>query len=133
MYLEPIDLILAVQRVKIRSKHGEIIASSFCTISPRKFIFISKIVYQNKAWNISYRTVVTDFVISPKNEDKPAFMFLFTSIKISSQRKQKYECRYFVIFRTNPKIRHDRSIASIPSFSFYTPIMAKSRLRSIAF
>ena len=43
-------------------------------------------------------------------------MFLFTSIEISSQSKQRYECRCFVIFRTNFKIRHGRSLAYVPSF-----------------
>ena len=57
-----------------------------------------------------------DFEISSKNDEKPAFMFLFTSIKISNQRKPIYECRFFVIFRTNFKICHDRSIANVPIF-----------------
>ena len=59
---------------------------------------------------------MTDFEISSKNDEKPAFMFLFTSIKISNQRKPIYECRFFVIFRTNFKICHDRSIANVPIF-----------------
>ena len=103
---------------KNKGKNSRSIALSFCTISPRKYIFIRKIVYQNKAWNISYRTAVTDFGIRPKNEKKPAFMFLFTSIKTSNQRKPIYECRFFVIFQANFKIRHGRSIANVPIFLF---------------
>ena len=59
--------------------------------------------------------VMTNFGSGPEMKKKTAFMFLFTSIEISSQSKQRYECRCFVIFRTNFKIRQDRSLAYVPS------------------
>ena len=85
-------------------------------ISLRRRIFIREIIYQKKDWNISYRTVVTDFKISPKNDEKSAFIYWFTLIGNFDRCKQKHKCRFFVIFRTNFKIRHDRSIVNLLIF-----------------